>query len=172
MRWMFVFIAVLAAIAIGVVVAGLSLPQNHVASRTTHLSSPPETVWALISNASDFPSWRSNVDSVEMVNSGAAPSWREISKGERMKYDAVVFQPPTHMVTRIADKGLPFGGSWDYQLSPDGTGTRLTITENGEVYNPIFRFVSRFIMGHTATIDRYLGDLARKTGDNYKPVSG
>src|SRR5689334_9537528 len=106
MRWLLVFIAVLAAIAIGVVVAGMSLPQNHVATRTTHLSAPPEAVWALISNASDFPSWRSNVDSVEVIKSGEAPSWREISKGERMTYDAVVFQPPAHMVTRIADKGL------------------------------------------------------------------
>jgi uncharacterized membrane protein len=172
MRWMLVFIAVLAAIAIGVVVAGMSLPQNHVATRTTHLSAPPETVWGLISNAPDFPSWRSNVDSVEVLKSGNAPSWREVSKGERMTYEAVVFQPPAHMVTRITDKGLPFGGSWDYQVSPDGTtGTRLTITENGEVYNPIFRFVSKFIMGHTATIDRYLTDLSKKTDDTYKPVT-
>ncbi len=170
---MFVFIAVLAAIAMGVVVAGMSLPQNHVAVRTTHLSAPPETVWALISNAAEFPSWRSNVDSVEVIKTGALPVWREISKGERMTYEAVVFQAPTHMVTRITDKGLPFGGSWDFQLTPDRTtGTRLTITENGEVYNPIFRFVSRFIMGHTAAIDRYLADLAKKTGDSYKPASG
>src|SRR5215211_1059166 len=171
MRWLLVFIAVLAAIAIGVVVAGMSLPQNHVASRTTHLSSPTEDVWRLISNAPDFPSWRSSVDSVEMVRSGTAPAWREIAKGERITYEAVVFQPPAHMVARITEKGLPFGGSWDYRLAPDGTGTRLTITENGEVYNPIFRFVSRFIMGHTATIDKYLGDLAKKTGDSYQPAA-
>jgi len=28
------------------------------------------------------------------------------------------------------------------------------------VYNPLFRFVSRFIMGHTATIEKYQRDLA------------
>lgn len=171
MRWMFLFIAVIAAIAIGVVVVGMTLPQNHVASRTTHLSLPPDRVWNLVSNAQDFPSWRSNVDSVEVLKSGATPSWREISKGERMTYEAIVFQPASHLVTKIADKGLPFGGTWDYQIAPDGSGTRLSITENGEVYNPIFRFVSRFVMGHTATIDRYLGDLARKTGDSYKPAT-
>ena len=27
-------------------------------------------------------------------------------------------------------------------------------------YNPLFRFVSRFFMGHTASIDRYLKDVA------------
>ena len=40
-------------------------------------------------------------------------------------------------------------------------GLRERITENGEVYNPLFRFVSRFVMGHTRTIDTYLGDVAR-----------
>ena len=60
---------------------------------------------------------------------------------------------------------LPFGGSWDYLIEPDGTGSKLTVTENGEVYNPIFRFVSRYVMGHTATMDKYLAALAAKTGD-------
>ncbi len=32
----------------------------------------------------------------------------------------------------------------------------VTITERGSVYNPIFRFMSRFIFGHTATVEAYL----------------
>jgi len=70
-------------------------------------------------------------------------------------------------VAHIADKGLPFGGSWDYRIEPVGAGSRITITENGEVYNPIFRFVSKYFMGHTATIDKYLTALAKRTGDQY-----
>ncbi|MGH9420710.1 MAG: hypothetical protein ACRD3J_12105, partial [Thermoanaerobaculia bacterium] len=76
---------------------------------------------------------------------------------------------PSHFVTVITDKGIPFGGSWDYRILPDGTGSRITITENGEVYNPIFRFVSRFVIGHTATLDKYLSALAAKVGDTYVP---
>jgi hypothetical protein len=67
-------------------------------------------------------------------------------------------------VDRIADPSLPFGGRWIYDLASDGSGTALTITEEGEVYNPVFRFVSRFIMGHTRTIDRYIADLQRASG--------
>jgi hypothetical protein len=60
-------------------------------------------------------------------------------------------------VGRIADSNLPFGGSWTYELAPAGDGeTTLRITEDGEVYNPIVRFVSRFVMGHDATIKQYL----------------
>jgi hypothetical protein len=48
-----------------------------------------------------------------------------------------------------------------------GSGIMVTlITENGEVYNPIFRFVSRFIMGHTATLDAYLKSLTTALGEN------
>jgi hypothetical protein len=35
----------------------------------------------------------------------------------------------------------------------------LTITERGEVYNPFFRFVSRYVMGHTQSIDEFMAAL-------------
>jgi hypothetical protein len=40
----------------------------------------------------------------------------------------------------------------------------VQITEDGEVYNPVFRFVSRFILGHTRTMDFYLRALGNATG--------
>ena len=73
------------------------------------------------------------------------------------------------LVTRIADRSLPFGGTWTYVLAPDGNGTRLTITEHGEVYNPIFRFVSRFIIGHTGTMEGVLRALGTKHGETVTP---
>ena len=38
-------------------------------------------------------------------------------------------------------------------------GSDLTITEDGEVHNVIFRFMSRFVFGHTATMDTFLNHL-------------
>jgi hypothetical protein len=71
--------------------------------------------------------------------------------------------PDRLLVGRIADANLPFGGSWTYELAPDAGGrTTLTITEDGEVYNPIFRFMSRFVMGHDATIKQYLSDVGKR----------
>ena len=40
----------------------------------------------------------------------------------------------------------------------------MQITEQGEVYNPVFRFVSRFIMGHTATASAFLTSLGARFG--------
>lgn len=173
MKWILIVVGVVVALVALVMVIGTTLPQNHSASRSTHLSAPPDTVWRLITDVEGYPAWRSDVDSVERLQSpSGSMTWREISGGDRITLEAVTVEPPSHLVARIADKGLPFGGSWDYRLEPDGSGTRITITENGEVYNPVFRFVSRYVMGHTATIDKYLKNLAAKTGDAYSPASG
>ncbi|HUD13497.1 MAG TPA: hypothetical protein VMQ56_07565, partial [Terracidiphilus sp.] len=59
-----------------------------------------------------------------------------------------------------------YGGSWSFVLEPANGGTRLTITEDGEVYNPVFRFVSRFVMGQTATQDAYLRALEKAVGED------
>jgi hypothetical protein len=73
-----------------------------------------------------------------------------------------VFDPPRRIVTRIDRSERAFGGTWTYELRPVATGTELTITEDGEVYNLIFRTLARFVFGHTATIDAYLRDLERQ----------
>ena len=49
----------------------------------------------------------------------------------------------------------PFGAHAEY----------VTITEDGWVGNPIFRFVSRYVMGHHATMDGMLKDVAKKFGE-------
>lgn len=49
-------------------------------------------------------------------------------------------------------------------VTSDGAGSRGRITERGEVYKPVFRFVSRFIIGHAATASAYLKSLGARFG--------
>jgi hypothetical protein len=138
MKWILIAAGVLlAAIAI-VVGIGYSLPVKHVATRSARLRRPPEDVWAVI---------------VDPPKDG-------------VRYEQVEAVAPSKLVTRIADKNLPYGGTWTYQIVPEDKGCSLIITENGEVYNPIFRFVSRFIMGHTATLDAYLKNVRTRLGES------
>jgi hypothetical protein len=168
MKWLLIVAGVLALIVAAAAAFGAMLPQNHVAARTAQLSLSPDKLWPILTEVSSYPAWRSDVDSVERL---ARPGlkWREISGGDGITFEATTLDAPSHFVTHIADRELPFGGTWDYRIEPVGTGSRVTITENGEVYNPIFRLVSRYFMGHTATIDKYLTALARRTGDTYEP---
>lgn len=169
MKWLFLFLSVLIVVFGGVALIGFTLPENHIVSRTARLSAPPDTVWSLVTSVTEYPKWRKDIQRVEQIAGVPRLTWREISGSDRMTYEATVIEPKSHFVSHIADTGVSFAGSWDYSIEPDGTGTKITITENGEVYNPIFRFVSAYVMGQTATLDKYLTALALRTGDAYKP---
>lgn len=169
-KWLGIIVGVLVVLVAAVFIGGSMMPQNHTASRTARLSQPPESVWTAITDIPAFPRWRSDVAVAEQLPSRDGKIvWKETSRSRNaLTYEVETAEPPRHLVTRITDKGLPFGGSWDYAIVPDGTGSRITITENGEIYNPIFRVVAR-AMGYTSTIDAYLESLAAKLGGEYTP---
>jgi hypothetical protein len=55
-------------------------------------------------------------------------------------------------------------------VAPRGERTLLRITEEGEVYNPLFRFMSRYVFGHYRTLEQYARDLGRHFGEDVTPV--
>jgi hypothetical protein len=67
---------------------------------------------------------------------------------------------PTRLVTRITDDSLPYGGQWEFTLTPDGDGTILTITERGFVTPAFFRLMARYVFGFTRTMVQYHRTLA------------
>jgi Polyketide cyclase / dehydrase and lipid transport len=135
-----------------ILVVGSMLPKGHLVSRKIVVPAKPDPLFALISGP---PDWRAV--KYERLSDG---KWKE----DGITYERVETVAPTRIVNRIADKTLPFGGAWTYDIAPAGDGSELTITENGEVYNPVFRFVSRFVMGHAATIEKYQKDVLKKFG--------
>lgn len=153
-----VLLVALAGLMYGI---GMSLPQAHTASRTIVLNRTAPDVWAVLTDVQSFPAWRSSVSSVEII--GTEPlRWREAGPDGTLTFEVMESQPPRRFVSQIVDEDLPFGGRWIYALDATDAGTTLRITEVGEVYNPIFRFVSRFIIGHTATMDAYIADLQKR----------
>jgi uncharacterized protein YndB with AHSA1/START domain len=154
---------VLVAFVLIVAIIGWLQPVAHKAERERAFAVPPDSLYSLIADVEKAPTWRKKVKSVEIVaDSSGKRSFREVSSDGTILYVVEEAVPGKRFVTRIADKSLPFGGKWTFELTPSGANTTLRITEDGEVYNPIFRFVSRFVMGHHATIDAYLGDLAAR----------
>jgi uncharacterized protein YndB with AHSA1/START domain len=172
MRLALLILGSLAAIVALIAIIGALLPRDHVATLTARIAAPPPAVWTAISDPASFPTWRHDVTKVEMLPaSPTGPSWREYSRHGAITMVVDVAEPPRKMIGRIADEGLPYGGKWIYEIAPDGdSASRVTITEAGSVYNPIFRFVSRFIMGHTASIDAYLRALGRHFGAEPTPT--
>ena len=155
------------AAMLGVVVllgltVGALLPVEHTATGSREVAGPPHEVWAVLSLVQGYPDWRPDVDSVEILARGQrGPSrWRETGSSGVITYRLEASEPPGRRIVAIDDRDLPFGGRWIYELEPTEEGTRVTITEEGEVYNPVFRVISRFVIGHDATINTFLQALA------------
>lgn len=160
---LFTFVALVALI-------GSRLPREHVASRSILLHKSPADVYGVIRDFSSAPLWRPDLKKVEvMTQTDGRVHFREEGKNDTVNYELVEDVPAQRMVTRILDTNLGYAGSWTYVFAPDAAGTRLTITENGVVSNVIFRFLSKYAFGHTATIDTYLTSLAKHLGEAAQP---
>lgn len=161
MRLLKYLLILIAIAALVVFVVGYRLPEQHTASSEREYPAAPSRVYGEIANPGEYPRWRSGVQQVEMLppDSAGRTRFREISLGDETTYEIEQQIPDRLFVTRIADEDLPYGGTWTFELEPTQTGTLLRITEDGEVRNPIFRFVSRYVMGHTRGINKYLDDL-------------
>jgi uncharacterized protein YndB with AHSA1/START domain len=158
-RWLIRIVVLLVVVVASVAATGYMLPQGHTASVTAEYAATPDTVFDAVMNVAQYATWRSDVDRIDLPSTDPA-LFREIGANGEITFRIEVVKPPTQMVTRIADPSLPFGGTWTFDVeSVHGGGSTLTITERGEVYNPIFRFISHFFMSQTAGMETYQKDL-------------
>lgn len=167
MKLVLLVVGTLVAIIVIVLAIGAMLPVKHLATRSAIYHQPPNSIWQAITDYEKFPAWRTTVVRVEPLPPvNGLPAWRETdTHGSALPMEVVEAKPPVRLVTRIADPKFPFGGTWTYEITPASGGSRLRITENGEVYNIFFRFVSRFIIGYHGTMDIYLRALGQKFGE-------
>ena len=151
-------------VAVGAVV-GMTLPETHQTARSARFGAPPARVFEVITDVGHYPEWRTDIDSVEILpDDGKGLRFVERSREEVVRYRVEESQPPSRLKIRMDDESLPFGGTWTYVLQPFEGGTSLTITEDGQISNPLFRVIARILFSPTDSMDRYLHDLASIEG--------
>lgn len=169
MLWLWIVLGVVGAVAATIVVLGLTRPAGHVASVRATFARPASELFAAISNHAEQPKWRADLKALEMLPP---------QEGKVVFRETTGFGPVTYVVdesvaarryvVRILDETLPYKGCWTFELEPDGGGTRLTITETGEVKSFLFRALSAFF-SKTATLEGYLKALGAKFGEPVTP---
>jgi uncharacterized protein YndB with AHSA1/START domain len=136
-----IYIAVSLIAVVGIVaLTGNVLPVNHEASRSAEFARPPDVVFALIADPATYRGW-----------------WQ----GAEVKTVVVENVPPSRLVTKIVDE-TQFGGTWTFEVASTPSGSRLTITERGEIYNPVFRALAKYAIGYTGTMESFLEAAKRK----------
>jgi len=159
-KWVLLVAVALALLVAVATLIGSRLGGSHRASVARTFPVAADVIWTAITDVEAFPSWRAGVKRVERLpDRNGFPVWIEDGKAGRMTLAVERMERPRILVARIADPTLPFGGTWTYEIEPDGMGSRLTMTENGEIYNPLFRFMARFVFGYESTIRAYLSSL-------------
>lgn len=113
---------------------GSRLPAAHRVSRTARYAEPVARVWEAVSDP--------------RIGFGAH------------RFEQATPVPGRVLIRRIVGEA-ELQGTWTYELEPDGSGTRLTITEDAEIRSALFRFVSRFALGRGRSLDAYLETLRR-----------
>ncbi|MGA7697425.1 MAG: SRPBCC family protein [Candidatus Sulfotelmatobacter sp.] len=163
MRILLIVAAGVVLLILAILVTGSLLPKRHTVSRSASYRATPEHLFSLIAGPQN---WRPDVVRYEAVpDANGRELMSEITRGgETITYELLDRVPARSLKRRIATDNLPYSGTWTYSLQPNGEGTVVRITEDGEVNNPVFRFMSRFVLGHTRTMDAYLRALGKATG--------
>ncbi|GAB4513048.1 MAG: SRPBCC family protein [Haliangiales bacterium] len=167
MRWILALITIITLLLAAVVVIGGLLSPGHEASRAAELPAEPDAVFAIISAIEDSARWRPEVYEVRRLP-GPTPAgpggarYREVGVHGPVTVAIVEAAPPTRLVLAVSGAGPGFEGTWTFALEPIPTGTRVTLTERGEIENPVFRFLSRYLVGYTTSIDAYLAALTAR----------
>jgi|SRR5579883_2345662 len=163
MKWLLWIFGGLSGVVGAASAIGAMLPVKHHATRRARFRASPDALYAVLAGP---PDWRTGVKSFGVLpeEDGRRRWWEQDSHGKNMTFELLEARPGERLAVRIAQPGLPFGGMWTFELQPAADGTALRISEDGEVYNVLFRFMARYIFGYYATIEMYLHDLGAKFG--------
>jgi len=162
MKWVLLIGGLIFLVIACMAAFGAMLPRDHHATRKARFHAVPDAVFAVLMGP---PDWRTGIKGYGELpdQNGHKRWWEEDTHGQKITYELVESKPPDRIVTRIAGRGLPFGGTWTFEISPAGRGSDVRITEDGQIYNVMFRAMALFF-GYTSSIEGYLRDLAVKFG--------
>jgi uncharacterized protein YndB with AHSA1/START domain len=173
MRWSAVAILVLVAALGAATLIGTFLPREHRATRIAEFHSDEHAVWSALTDFGGFPRWMPGVRRVAPAGAdNGRPRWMLVTSEGEVVLEVIEASEPRRLVTRIVDTGQPFGGTWTYEIVRVPGATRLTITEDGWIRNPLFRFFARYVFGTTRTMDDALRGLGNHFGETVLPRAG
>lgn len=122
-----------------------------------HIDAPPDRVFAAMTDFDGYGHWMNGFVGVEKLTQGpfgVGTEWRETRRmfGREASevFEVTACEPPSRLNLRVdGTRGASRKGEYrfEYQLSPEGTGTRVRV--NGQIHMPgwIAGLMSRMFAG-------------------------
>lgn len=179
-----IFIIVMSVLILSIAiiyVVGALMPVKHQVSVSRLFAVDKKTLWQLLSDFGTQKDWRRDIVASNKVSESGAINeiWQETDRhGNAIRYENRDIIDEQTLKRVIVSENLAFGGYWMFELetanSQQQAMSKLTITEYGEVYHPLFRFIGKYVFGFDGTMKRYLQDLdaelQRRITFNYSAV--
>lgn len=174
MLWLWIILGVIGFVLLAMAVLhilGKRLPEEHIARASVLLKQPRQAVWDVISDIAGHKNWVKGLTALERLpDRDNHEVWRQ-----RMGRNSFVLvftekRAPERMVGTIDDEAQFFSGRWEYVLTDEGRGTRLTLTEHGRVKLAIPRAMMEYMMGKDKFLKQHLRDLAARFGETNAPI--
>ena len=159
------FVLLVAAYLVGMTLSPVQTRRAELAVGTS-----AETVWAVLIDVDGMLSWRHDLAGIQRLPAAnGVVRWRETTRGgANVAVERVEVEAPRRLVVQVAGTGAPV--RWIYQIASVSPGSRVTVTEERTIRNPLQRpFVQFLGVGH-GPIDRVARDLAYRL-DGYRQVS-
>lgn len=148
MKWIVWILAALVGLVVIALVIGWLRPVAHVARTEAEYAAPPGEVWAVLTDFAAWDDWNPEIASMERLEDRDGRAvWLAKGGWGDLPTEIVRAEPPDEGSSGVLETfvdGGAFQGTWIYELAPSVPGTRLRITERGEVSNPLFRAMMIF----------------------------
>jgi uncharacterized protein YndB with AHSA1/START domain len=134
--------------------------------------SPPALVWRLLTDHAAEPTWLPAFGTVRrQPDIGGHEVWTHTSpdgsfRATVMTVSAIAEQRYERLLLRDDQpRSQSWDGRWVYELRPDGSGTRLAITEYGWTDGPMFFISQRVLADPDAFLKYYATMIGRRLND-------
>lgn len=156
MRWLKWTVVGVAGLALLVVGIGLLLPSRFTVTRSVAVAAPAEKIFPLVADPRRWQAWSVwTLRDPEMAVSysgsasgaGAAWEWKSKSEGDgKMTFTAA--ESPRRIAYALFFPDFGTTSKGDFSFVPEGAGTRVTWTMNGDMgNNPLMSWFALFADG-------------------------
>lgn len=142
---------------------GQLLPRQQGASLTRIFPEAPEVLWQLITDLDNQPTWRRNLTRVERLpDQGGRTAWLEFHGRDAEAVRVADARAPLRLVTERVGEDATAEATWEWELAPVEEGSRLTLTRQVVVDQPLARAVGFVFQAPRREVERALADLSER----------